>query len=184
MSFFLKFIMDVFQDISYGDSWPQQPIFKTSIKILVMEPVGPDGQNNLFSRSNEHQSSPCIFGVLEFWRHFCQKISWTSIKTFVIEPVGPHDQNIPFSRSYDPRSRISTSFLPKFFMDLWSQLALTAKTTHFQGQTSLEEGKPLILPVFVCYSSPSFLVIQNFDIIFAKFFLGRPLKLSYGTSWP
>jgi len=33
----------------------------------------------------------------------------------------------------------------------WIQLALTAKMAHFQGQTSPKEGKPLILPIFVCY---------------------------------
>jgi len=34
---------------------------------------------------------------------------------------------------------------------LWSQLAVTAKTDHFQGQTIPGAGKPPILPIFVCY---------------------------------
>jgi len=55
-------------------------------------------------------------------------------------------------------------------------LALTTKTTNFIGQTSPEAGKPPILPIFMCYSSPSFLVIWNFDLIFAKILSGRPLR--------
>jgi len=35
---------------------------------------------------------------------------------------------------------------------LWSQLGLTAKTTHFQSQTIGGAGKPPILPIFVCYT--------------------------------
>jgi len=35
---------------------------------------------------------------------------------------------------------------------LRSQLALTAKTAPFQGQTIPGAGKPPILPIFVCYS--------------------------------
>jgi len=59
---------------------------------------------------------------------------------------------------------------------LWSQLALTAKTTHFEGQTSPRAGKPLILPIFMCYNSPYFFVIWNYKIIFAKILRGRPLR--------
>jgi len=35
---------------------------------------------------------------------------------------------------------------------LWSQLALTAKMTHFQCQTIPRAEKPPILTIFVCYS--------------------------------
>ncbi|KAG5600578.1 hypothetical protein H5410_031948 [Solanum commersonii] len=35
---------------------------------------------------------------------------------------------------------------------IWSQLALTAKTGHCQGQTSPGDGKPSILLFFMCYS--------------------------------
>ena len=55
---------------------------------------------------------------------------------------------------------------------LWSQLALTAKTSHFQGQTIPRVGKPPLLLIFICYSSPSFLVIRNSDLIFAKILPG------------
>ncbi|KAG5627716.1 hypothetical protein H5410_012934, partial [Solanum commersonii] len=75
------FVCDVhgFFDLSYGASWfrrPNRPIFKvkraleqnsdmtfaktnswTSVKSLVMEAVGPNGQIGPFSRSNESQSS-------------------------------------------------------------------------------------------------------------------------------
>ena len=57
-----------------------------------------------------------------------------------------------------------------------SQLALTAKTTHFQGQTIPRAGKPPLLPIFMCYCSPSFLVIRNYDLTFAKILPGRPLR--------
>ncbi|KAG5612762.1 hypothetical protein H5410_024043 [Solanum commersonii] len=51
----------------------------------------------------------------------------------------------------------------------------------FSRSNNPEAGKPPILSIFVCYSSPSFLVIQNFDIIFAEIFHGH---LSYGVSCP
>ncbi|KAG5574362.1 hypothetical protein H5410_054496 [Solanum commersonii] len=78
-----------------------------------------------------------------------------------------------------------------------------AKTAHFQGQTSSGAAnfpilpifvflifakkfhgrqtspganKPLIFPIFLCYSSPSFLVIWNSNLIFTKNFHGRPLR--------
>ncbi|KAG5600583.1 hypothetical protein H5410_031953 [Solanum commersonii] len=56
---------------------------------------------------------------------------------------------------------------------LGSELVMMAKTSHFQGQMSLETGKPPILLIFVCYSSPSFLVFKNSYVIFAKIFHGR-----------
>ncbi|KAG5582380.1 hypothetical protein H5410_053007 [Solanum commersonii] len=52
-----------------------------------------------------------------------KKFSWTFIKTLVVEPFSPDGQKGPFTRSKEPWSR--------------SQLALTAKTGHFQGQTRL-----------------------------------------------
>ena len=39
---------------------------------------------------------------------------------------------------------------------LCSRLAITANLTHFHGQTSLEASIPLILMIFVCYSTPFF----------------------------
>ena len=37
-------------------------------------------------------------------------------------------------------------------------------------------GKPLILPIFLCYSQSSFLVIQNFKMIFTKTLHGCMLR--------
>jgi len=51
-----------------------------------------------------------------------------------------------------------------------------AKTIHFQCQTSPRAGKPSILPIFVCNWSPSFLVIKNSNLIFAKILPERPLR--------
>ncbi|KAG5608031.1 hypothetical protein H5410_019312 [Solanum commersonii] len=90
-----------------------------------------------------------------------------------MEPVGLHYQNGPFSRSNEPRiyglfgDLDSDLIFAEFFCGrpfrhvLMSQLALMAKTSHFQGQTSL---------------SMNFLLIWNSDLIFAKIFLGRPLR--------
>ncbi|KAG5628344.1 hypothetical protein H5410_000061 [Solanum commersonii] len=88
--------------------------------------------------------------------------SFTDFHTLPMEPVGPHGQNGPFSRSNKPQS---------------SLLALTAKTVHFQGQTSPRAGKPPLLPIFICYSSPSFVVIQNFNLIFVRISHGHPLPV-------
>ncbi|KAG5600582.1 hypothetical protein H5410_031952 [Solanum commersonii] len=66
-----------------------------------------------------------------------------------MKPVGQHDQNDPFSRSNDPKVVLWNShvnFAKKFHrrllrLSLWSHLALTSKTAHFNGQTSPREGK-------------------------------------------
>ncbi|KAG5568921.1 hypothetical protein H5410_064084 [Solanum commersonii] len=84
----------------YKDQTIPEQFTWTSIKRLPLETVGPHGQNGPFSRSNDPRSS------------------WTSVKTLPMEPVGCHGQNGPFSKSNDPRRRISTSFLPKSFLDV------------------------------------------------------------------
>ena len=58
---------------------------------------------------------------------------------------------------------------------LWSQLALTAKTAHFQGQTIPEAGKPPFY-LFSCVIFHGLLSDLNSDIIFAKNVRGRPLR--------
>ncbi|KAG5607809.1 hypothetical protein H5410_029301 [Solanum commersonii] len=50
---------------------------------------------------------------------------------------------------------------------------------HLQGQTIPGASKPLVFPIFVCYSSRDFMVIGNFDIIFAKILHGPPLRPYY-----
>ncbi|KAG5574357.1 hypothetical protein H5410_054491 [Solanum commersonii] len=188
-----------FHDLTSGFSWPKRPIFKfkpspeqnsdhyfcqnftwTSVKTLPIDLVGPHGQNNPFSRSNDPRSRSCwltqpkrpIFKVKPSPKQeLTYGASWpsppkhpifkvkrfpkqTSVKTLSIEPVGPHGQNVPFSRSNDPRSRLY----------LWSQLALTAKRAHFQGQTIC---RPVVHGIF---GDP------KFDLIFAKILPGRPLR--------
>ncbi|KAG5568913.1 hypothetical protein H5410_064076 [Solanum commersonii] len=100
-----------------------------------MEPVGHQGQNGPFSRSKRSPKQvnlpfcqySCaivhgIFGYPDFRPHFCQNLTWTSVKTLSIEPIGTHGQNNLFSRLNDPRSRISTSFLLKFYIDIRKHL--------------------------------------------------------------
>ncbi|KAG5582367.1 hypothetical protein H5410_052994 [Solanum commersonii] len=108
--------------------------FRTSVKTLDMEAIGPNGQNGPLSRSNEPQSSLLsfcmnftIFLVIQnFNVIFFKKKLWTFIKTLAIEPVGADRQNDPFSRWNDPQSSL-LSFLviwkfdvifPKNFMDV------------------------------------------------------------------
>ncbi|KAG5570387.1 hypothetical protein H5410_060153 [Solanum commersonii] len=162
-----------------------------------MEPVGPNGQNGSFSKSNEPRS--------------CS----SSLLTLAMELFGPDSQNGLFSMS-----KALKACKPPYFTDfhlaltvkmvhfqsqtipeadkplilpifvcynllsflvirnsyLWSHLALTAKMAHFQGQTSLGKGKSHMLVIFMCYSSLSFLMIQNFNVIFAKKFHVPPLR--------
>ncbi|KAG5582349.1 hypothetical protein H5410_052976 [Solanum commersonii] len=82
-----------------------------------------------------------------------------------MEPIGPNGQN---DHLLFWSSRIVMSFLPNILMNLWSKLTLTDKMAHFHGQTIPDVGKPPILPIYLCYSSISLLVIQNFDVILAK----------------
>lgn len=58
---------------------------------------------------------------------------------------------------------------------LWILLITPAKIIHFQCQTSRRAGKPPILPIIVCYSPPSFLVIKNYEINFYNDLHGCPL---------
>ncbi|KAG5600601.1 hypothetical protein H5410_031971 [Solanum commersonii] len=143
-----------------------QKISWTSMKTLVMELVGHDSQNGPFSRSNNLR---------------------------IIEPVGIRDKNYPFSRSNEPYISpwifVHTEFCHHLFQKftwtsikslamelLYNQLPLTTKMAHFQGQTSPSVRKPPILPNFVCYSSPFFLVFWNFEVFFAKIFAWTSVK--------
>ncbi|KAG5582352.1 hypothetical protein H5410_052979 [Solanum commersonii] len=100
-----------------------------------------------------------------------------------MEPVVPDSQNGSFSRSNKPRSR-TAHFKGAIVHHLFKvkrdskQLAVTAKTTHFQGQKILGDGKPPILPNFMCYSSLPLLVIRNSNMIFAEIFHRRSLRPS------
>ncbi|KAG5588773.1 hypothetical protein H5410_049207 [Solanum commersonii] len=96
-----------------------------------MEPVDPHAQNDPFSMLNESRSSQLALSAIT--SHFqgetnpgAEIFSRTSIMTLSMDPVETHGQNIPFSRSNKAQSRPY----------LWSQLALTVKMSHFQGQTN------------------------------------------------
>ncbi|KAG5578657.1 hypothetical protein H5410_058791 [Solanum commersonii] len=93
-----------------------------------MEPVSLHGQSGTFSRSNKPRAD------LRYGTYYPSRPNWpifkvkrapeqTSVKTLAMELVGPNGQYNPFSR------RPLRPYL-------WSQLALTAKRTHFQGQTN------------------------------------------------
>ncbi|KAG5604942.1 hypothetical protein H5410_026434 [Solanum commersonii] len=83
-----------------------------------------------------------------------------------MKSVGPDGQTGQFSRPNDPRSW-HIPILPIFNSDvenveyflgrslrpkLRSWLALKAIPNHFQGKMSPEEGTPLILSIFMCYT--------------------------------
>ena len=128
----------------------------------------------------------CYSKPLFGWSRFrCQKSQfflWTSIKTLSMQPVGPSWTVRPIlkvkrapKRAY-PSFRwflcaVANHFLgdpdkdvknAKYFCGcpsipcLCIRLALTARLTNFEGQTSPEASIPLILTIFVCYSTPFF----------------------------
>ena len=78
----------------------------------------------------------------------------------------------------DPYSEVKNA---KFFCGrpsrpyLCIRLSLTARPTHFEGQTSPEASIPLISMIFVCYST-SFLGDPDSDVKNAKIFCGRPSR--------
>ncbi|KAG5569105.1 hypothetical protein H5410_058871 [Solanum commersonii] len=141
----------IFGDPDFQSNFCQNITCK-SVKTLFIEPVGTYGQNGPFSWSNDPQSKASwpsrpkrpIFKV----KRSLEK----SVKTLPMEPVDPHGQNGPFSRSNDPRSSQlaliakTTHFqgqtIPGVVPYLWSQLALTTETAHFQDQTITKSDKP------------------------------------------
>ncbi|KAG5582387.1 hypothetical protein H5410_053014 [Solanum commersonii] len=118
-----------------------------------MQPVGPDSQNDPFSRSNNPGAGkPPILPIfvcynspsfLVIWNSdviLVENFSCTSVKTLAMEPVVPDGQNGSFSRSNDPRT------------------SPDGKKGPFSRSNDPRS------------SSQSFLVIQNFDVILAKKF--------------
>ncbi|KAG5593560.1 hypothetical protein H5410_044074 [Solanum commersonii] len=81
-----------------------------------MDTVGPHHQNDPFSRSNEPQNSWPTRPKRPIYK-VTKTPEQTSMKTLAIDPVGPYGQNDPFSRSNEPQTRISISYLPKFYTD-------------------------------------------------------------------
>ncbi|KAG5582379.1 hypothetical protein H5410_053006 [Solanum commersonii] len=128
-------------------------IFLAAVRTLAMEPFGPYGQNDLFSRSKDpRSSSPSILVIQNF-------------DTLAMESVSPDGQSGPFSRSNEPRSKIRRLFYQNF-----SWMCIKTIAMEPVGPDGLNDP----------FSSlPSFFVIVNYDVIFAKKFHGRPLDLSY-----
>ncbi|KAG5572420.1 hypothetical protein H5410_062186 [Solanum commersonii] len=78
------------------ESKPHFADFCTSVKTLIMEPVGPEGQK--------------------------QKFSWTFVKALVMEPVGPKGKMSAFSSSNKPPIRVNPYFDDLYVlssMDFW-----------------------------------------------------------------
>ncbi|KAG5569108.1 hypothetical protein H5410_058874 [Solanum commersonii] len=169
-------------DLTYGASWPswsKQPIFKkstwTSVKTLLMEKVGPHGQNCPFSRSNDPRSSwPSrakhpTFKVKRSPEQFALTIKMAHFKGQMI----PAQFSIFFR---DPESHlIFAKILLERLLRLYqqSQLALTTNTSHLQGQ--------IIPGAFLTYganwpSRPKWPIFKSFDLIFAKILPGRLLR--------
>ena len=63
------------------------------------------------------------------------------------------------------------------------RLALTARLTHFEGQTSPEASIPLISMIFRCYSKP-FLGDSDTDVKNANFFVDVRHDLVYTSVCP
>ncbi|KAG5568901.1 hypothetical protein H5410_064064 [Solanum commersonii] len=94
-----------------------------SVHTLPIDQVGSHSQNGPLSRSNDPRSS------------------WTSFKTLPMKPVGPHVLGIFGDSEFQPQ------FCQKFPGHplrpyLLIRLALTVKTTYFNGQTVIGAGKP------------------------------------------
>ena len=64
------------------------------------------------------------------------------------------------------------------------RLALTARLTHFECQTSPEANIPLISMIFVCYSKPFFWVIRILTSKMPIFFVDVLQDLVYASGWP
>ncbi|KAG5576384.1 hypothetical protein H5410_056518 [Solanum commersonii] len=73
--------------------------------------------------------------------------------------VGPDGQTSPFPRSNEPRNRFPTLFLPKYFMEFHEDLSYGVSLSRWIN--------------WLIFMSMDLLVIQIFDVVFAKFFCGR-----------
>ncbi|KAG5576386.1 hypothetical protein H5410_056520 [Solanum commersonii] len=93
--------------------------------------------------------------------------------------VGPDGKIDPFPRSNNPKAG-KPPFLPIF---LWSRLVPMRKSAYCQGQTSSEAGKPLILSIFVCYSSWIFWRSKFLTSFLPKIFVDVRQDFSYGANW-
>ena len=165
-----NFFVDVCQDLVYAYVWPSRlvrPIWR-----VKRAPKQSYASFRRFSCAIAHHFLGDPDSDVKNENFF----SWTSVKTLCMHTVGHHGLYDPFERSNEPRSehtphfndfRVLYHFLgdpdsdvknTKFFCGrpsrpfLSVRLALTARQTHFEGQTSPEASIPLISTIFVCYS--------------------------------
>ncbi|KAG5578686.1 hypothetical protein H5410_049313 [Solanum commersonii] len=122
---------------------------------------------------------------------FAKNIHGPLLRHLVMEVVGRHGQNGLFTRSNVPHRSSPRHFMVTQNSDvifakilhglllrclIWSQLVAMVKTNYLQGPMSPREGKPPILPIFVCYSPLHCMVTRNFNIIVRKNLHGPPLR--------
>ncbi|KAG5568920.1 hypothetical protein H5410_064083 [Solanum commersonii] len=134
-------VLGFFGDPEFQPQFSQK-ISRTPVKTLPIDLVGPHGQNNPFYGQTVAGAVHGFFGEPEFQPHFCQNFTWTSVKILPREPVSPQGQNDPFSGLKSSERPLKPY--------LWSQLDLTAKTAHFQGQMIPRAGKPPPFCRFSC----------------------------------
>ncbi|KAG5591684.1 hypothetical protein H5410_042198 [Solanum commersonii] len=111
----------------------------TSVKTLVIEPVGPDGWSRRENRP--------IFKVKQAPEKLKPLFADFSCSIILaVEPVGLDGQIGPFSRSKEPRAGRPLRHL------LLSHLVPTGKPTDLKCQTSPEQVNPSLCQNFMCYS--------------------------------
>ena len=158
----------------------------TSVKTLSMHPVGHHGPYDPFERSNEPRSehTPHFddFQVIKIPTSKMPKFFVDVLQDLVYASDWPSRPVRPIlkvkrapKRAYPSFRRFSCAIAINFLGDpdsnvknakffcgrpsrpclcIW--LALTACTTHFEGQTIPEVSIPLISMICVCYSKPYF----------------------------
>ncbi|KAG5607807.1 hypothetical protein H5410_029299 [Solanum commersonii] len=185
--------MDLRLDLSYEAFWSARPTYKVkqspeipmlfllkiylgSIKTLAMQPVAHHNQNEQFTRSNEPRSrlTPNFTNIhISYGPNCSPQPQWPIYKVKrAPEKVMPHI--LPIFVFYSPRDFMVTPNSDVIFSKnlhgptlrpkIWSQLVTTAKTVKLQDQTFLGEGKPPILPIFMCYSPQDFMVTRTSEL--------------------
>ncbi|KAG5569182.1 hypothetical protein H5410_058948 [Solanum commersonii] len=205
MSFFPKNFMDIRQDLNYGAGWSRpanRHIFKVKRspeRTLAMESVGPEGQTDPFSRSNDPRNRFLMSFLPKIFMDVRQDLSYGAgwprqvnqpifkvkrslERTLVMELVGSNWKIGPFSRSNEPRS------LPKIFIDFHHDFSYGASWSKcvnrpiFNVKQAPDQANPKFINFRVLYSM-DYLVIQIFDVIFAESFHGHSSIIRYGAGW-
>lgn len=145
---------------------------------------------------------------MKFQDLFPQSFARTSVKTLFMETIGHHGQNNPFSMSNNPKAS-KNPILPIFgtivhHLFCWSEtlrsfrqkITWTSVNTlsmelvghcgqpvHFEGQTSLEQVKPSIFAIFVCYNLLFFCWSRIPWSFLQKIYMNVRQKLIYRADW-